>query len=648
MAFYNIDKNSCIINRKDGGKMLRREGYFEFRLIKPEKCTTETKIKVQAKILDKGFVEELRLIFYQFDRIVKQVNLQYEKKEEKQTGETQSVYSAEFTLSKSGVYWFHFTLFIEGQLYYVYRNEELFTTQKETKVYPNEYCWKLEVKDTILKEYPDWKGRRIYQIIPDRFAIGSDGIIPVEGRRIKDWKDGMPDWKPDSDGIYRNEYFYGGNLQGIKERLPYVKALGFNAIYMNPICKSRNYHHYEAEDFWQIDPMLGNWKDLEELCTEAKRLDIKVICDMAFNHTSDEHQYFKSAMSDVNSPYRKFYIFKNGKPVGWYGYTNMPEINKQNPEVQKEFTEVLKKYINAGVDAFRMDLGDILPKEFLLALVRNIQKEYPHIIFINEMWDIATERENPQIFDGQTNSLMNYPLRDAIIRWVRWGKYEHFLYNFEKVYSEYPKSVSDILMNVISTHDTVTLMTAFAGEIMNSDPYKKLDDIEGPWRHPGDFDTFGFRNYSATHDELSAEQKMRARRCEKIALPILYTLPGSPSMLQGTENCMTGYKDPFCRKVIDWENPDLDMQAYIKSLNQYKARNIDILGDGEPRIRKIDEGFMLAEMYSEKGSIILFSNNTDTKILNNSFREYEMVFSENSTKDKIGEYGTLILRKDKK
>ena len=76
------------------------------------------------------------------------------------------------------------------------------------------------------------------------------------------------------DGIYRNEYFYGGNLQGIKEKLPYIKELGFNAIYMNPICKSRNYHHYEAESFWQIDPMLGDWKDLEELCTEAEKMGV--------------------------------------------------------------------------------------------------------------------------------------------------------------------------------------------------------------------------------------------------------------------------------------------------------------------------------------------------------------------------------------
>ena len=619
--------------------MKKVEGYFKFR-ITPDKYTTETKGCIEVTIRDEGFIENLKMMVYQFDRIATQVNMEYAGKAEKEV----SLFRAEFELENSGIYWYCFTFELEGKQVYVFKGRE-YLGEKEPGAYPNEYCWKLEVKDATLKEYPEWKGRMIYQIIPDRFAIGSNGIIPVKGRKIKNWKDRMPDWQPDSDGIYRNEYFYGGNLQGIKEKLPYIKELGFNAIYINPVCKSKNYHHYEAEDFWQIDPMLGTWKDLEELCAEAKKLGIKVICDMAFNHTSDEHEYFKSAISDVNSPYRKFYIFKDGKPVGWYGYPNMPELNKYNPEVQKECIEILKMYIKAGVAAFRMDLGDILPREFLLAVVSSIQKEYPDIIFINEMWDIATERENPQIFDGQTNSLMNYPIRDAIIRWVRWGKCEHFLYNFRKVYGEYPKSVSDILMNVISTHDTVTLMTAMVGEIMNPDPYKKLDDIEAPWRH-AEFDTFGFRNYSANHDELSQKQKIVARRSVKVTLPIFYTLPGNPSMLQGTENCAMGYKDPFCRKVIDWKNPDLDMQAYVKKLNHYRQDNIDILGNGEPRIRVIDEGCILLEMYSEKGSIISYSNRTN-KVIVNDFKDYEVVFTENSTKDKIGEYGTLILRKDK-
>ena len=623
--------------------MKKVEGYFEFRFItleENEKYTTDKKISIEKKIKDEGFVEKLQMILYHFDKVVEVVSFQYAGKCE----ENKSIFRTEFQLEKSGIYWYYFKFNLEGRVMYVCKNQECVLSALPKK-YPNEYCWRLKVNEATLREYPEWAGRTIYQIMPDRFAIGSNGIIPVKERKIKDWKDRMPDWKPDPDGIYRNEYFYGGNLQGIKEKLPYIKDLGFNAIYLNPICKSRNYHHYDAENFCQIDPMLGDWEDLEELCTEAEKLDIKVICDMAFNHTSDQHEYFKSAIADEKSPYRNFYIFKNGEPVTWYGYKNMPELNKENPDVIKMVIGVMEKYIKAGVKAFRMDLGDILPREFLFTIVKSIQQKYPEIIFISEMWDIATNRENPQIFDGQANSLMNYPLRDAIIRWVRWGNYEHFSYNFKKIYSEYPMSVANILMNVISTHDTVTLMTSLAGELMNSNPYQKLDDIEGPWRYEL-FDTFGFRDYCAKHDRLTDEQQFCARRSEKIALPILYTSQGNPCMFQGTENCVMGYKDPFCRKTIDWDNPDIDMQEYIKRLNQYRRNNIDILGDCESRIRSQNEKYLLLEMYSERGSIILISNNADKIISNDIKDDYKVIFSENSTKDKIGEYGTLILRKD--
>lgn len=197
--------------------MKKVEGYFKFR-ITPDKYTTETKGCIEVTIRDEGFIENLKMMVYQFDRIATQVNMEYAGKAEKEV----SLFRAEFELENSGIYWYCFTFELEGKQVYVFKGRE-YLGEKEPGAYPNEYCWKLEVKDATLKEYPEWKGRMIYQIIPDRFAIGSNGIIPVKGRKIKNWKDRMPDWQPDSDGIYRNEYFYGGNLQGIKGKIAIYK-----------------------------------------------------------------------------------------------------------------------------------------------------------------------------------------------------------------------------------------------------------------------------------------------------------------------------------------------------------------------------------------------------------------------------------------
>ena len=98
--------------------MLRRKkGYFNFRIISDE-YTTEKKGKIEVKIPDEGYVENLQIIFYKFDKIVEHINIPYRRKERNEEREY-SVYSAELAFKKSGIYWFYFTLFIEGQMYYV-------------------------------------------------------------------------------------------------------------------------------------------------------------------------------------------------------------------------------------------------------------------------------------------------------------------------------------------------------------------------------------------------------------------------------------------------------------------------------------------------------------------------------------------------
>ena len=626
----------------------RKKGYFEFRLIKPKKCTTKNKIKVKVKILDKGFVENLRIMFYHFDKIAKKVNIPYERKEETKTGFTRSVYVAEFTLAKSGVYWFYFTLYIEGQKYYVMQNEK-YLTHKKTNEYPNECCWRLEVKDANLKEHPEWTGRTIYQLMPDRFAIGKNGIIPVEGRKIKDWNDRMPDWKPDEDGIYRNEYFYGGNLDGVTQKIPYLKELGFDTIYMCPVFKSKTYHHYDPEDYFEIDPMLGTEEDYERLNTALHENGMKNIGDMVFNHSSEQHPYFQSAVLNPKSPYREYYKQENGKFVNWSIFNDMKEFDKSNFKFKEEAKRILKKYIYYGMDSVRFDLGENFPKDFM-DYIGTLKYIYPELIFTNEMWQIATEKYNPQILDGQADSVMNYPMADAILRWVRTGNWAHFQYRFEKIYGEYPKEVQDRLMNVLSTHDTPTAITMLVGRIMNEDPYTGGDiwDIEEPWRYrPDFFDTFGFREFEATYDELSPEERKIGEKRLKLAIAIDYILAGNPCLFMGTENAESGYKDPFCRKPMNWDNPNISMQQFVKSMGEHRKAQKEILAQGESRLRKCTENLLVLERYVGRRSLILVVNRTEVTYKIHNLEAYEVIFSENSTKDKIGEYGTLILRRDK-
>ena len=138
-----------------------------------------------------------------------------------------------------------------------------------------------------------WLGRTAYQLIPDRFFRFGNVPNEIEGRLLKDWNDRMPNWKPDSDGVYRNNYFYGGNLKGIAEKLSYLKGLGFNMIYITPIEESVSYHHYDVGNHLNIDPWLGTWSDFRDLCNKAHLLDILIMVDLVFNHTSIHSRYYQ-------------------------------------------------------------------------------------------------------------------------------------------------------------------------------------------------------------------------------------------------------------------------------------------------------------------------------------------------------------------
>lgn len=450
-----------------------------------------------------------------------------------------------------------------------------------------------------------WLGRTAYQIMPDRY-YRTKGVPKDDsgGRILKDWDDRMPNWQPDSDGVYRNNFFYGGTLKGIEKKLNYISSLGFDLIYLNPIEQSSSYHHYDVGDHMLIDPWLGTWDDFKSLCTAAKEFNILIVVDLVFNHTGINSTYYGNL--EYSNWYKKN---ADGSQSFWWGFKDLPECNTMNVDYQNSMTKVVEKYLENGASGIRLDLGENLPKEFLRA-IEKVREKHPEVIFIGEMWDIATNKSDPKIFDGQLDSVMNYPMADAILRWVRWGMFEHFKYNFDKIYQSYPKNVQQVLFNNIGTHDTPTTLTMLAGECMSQDVFgKRIWDIESRWLHGIKFDTYGFRKYEADNDMLSNEKYDIAAKLAKIAIAIMYNLPGIPCIFQGTEIGETGYKDPFNRKPYNWEKQDKEMQKFVQRLGIYRKANSDILATADVRIISIDEKILILERYTDDGQRIIIAVN---------------------------------------
>lgn len=493
--------------------------------------------------------------------------------------------------------------------------------------------------------YDFWVGRTAYQIMPDRFFRKGDSVLEhINGRKLKDWHDRMPDWQPDNDGEFRNLYFYGGNLKGVESKLFYLKNLGFDMIYLTPIEESMAYHHYDVGNHSMIDPWLGTWEDFKSLCESAKKLGIAIVVDLVFNHTGINSVYYN------NSKYQSWYKkTQSGKQIFWWGFTDMPECNTLCKSYQDAMTKVIEKYLENGANGIRLDLGENLPKEFLEAIAY-VKEKYPSCIFIGEMWGIATDRVDSKLFDGQLDSVMNYPMTDAILRWTRWGYDKHFSYNFNRVYGEYPERARNLLLNNIATHDTPTAMTMLVGDKMNSDVFnKKIWDIESPWLQGECFNTYKFREYEAQHDVLPENEYIHGKRLLKISLAIMYTIPGIPCVYQGTEIADMGYKDPFNRKPYFWDRPDEEMKIFVKQLGKIRKENADILRTGSAAILKITDSLLILERKTDSAKIILAINRTETtqQIDLQQYVQEEPVTllkTNNSYFQKLNPFGIVIIR----
>ena len=200
---------------------------------------------------------------------------------------------------------------------------------------------------------PAWvKDAVFYQIFPERFANGDKSNDPEQTQA---WG-GEPE----------NFNFFGGDLAGVEQKLPYIKSLGINAIYFNPLFKSSSNHKYNTSDYMQIDPHFGTNAQFKALVAKCHGMGIKVIIDGVFNHTGDDHVWFQDAKK--NGKASKYWNYYNiyGFPVvtdpkpnydAWWGFGTLPKMRvAENPEVQKNLYDVVDYWTRQGIDGWRLDV----------------------------------------------------------------------------------------------------------------------------------------------------------------------------------------------------------------------------------------------------------------------------------------------------
>lgn len=474
-----------------------------------------------------------------------------------------------------------------GHYYYSFIFDDKKSQDYELLIYDEDYIT------------PDWpKGGIIYHIFVDRFFRRI--IRAKKGAIIRKWGE-IPQYLPDEKGQVLNNDFFGGNLDGIEEKLPYIASLGVSIIYLSPIFEAYSNHKYDTGDYHKIDPMFGTETSLKRLISEAKKYGINVILDGVFSHTGDDSIYFNKygrynstgAYESKDSPYYHWYTFNNWNNdyISWWGIKTLPEINENNSSYLDFITGekgVLNHWQKTGVMGWRLDVADELPDEFIEKLRGSVKSYNKDALIIGEVWEDASNKYSydklkKYLCGKQLDSVTNYPLRDGIIDYVK-NKDCTLLYNImNKIMETYPSHTVNCLMNVLGTHDTERILTILGSE---SIPSSKSEMAES---------------------ELSEAELKQGCMMLKIAVLLQMTLPGIPCIYYGDEAGMEGWKDPFNRKCYPWGYENKDILDYYIFITKLRKTN-KVFAEGKYKCLIHDKGVFVFQRYDENEKIIIAVN----------------------------------------
>lgn len=450
---------------------------------------------------------------------------------------------------------------------------------------------------------PEWiKGGVIYQIFPDRFCRVGEKIKLPDYKVLHDnWLD-TPVYLPNEQGEVLNNDFFGGNLKGIASKLEYLEKLGVTTIYLNPIFKAYSNHRYDTGNYMQIDELLGTESDFVELINKANKKGINIILDGVFNHTGADSVYFNKygrydslgAYQSENSKYYSWYSFDKhpDKYESWWGIKTLPAVNESDSgfiDYIAGENGVLEHYTKLGVKGWRLDVVDELPDSFVKKIRSAVKNVDNDAIIIGEVWEdasnkIAYDVRREYFLGYELDSVMNYPLKNAILDFVRNGQVTMLSKVVKEQIDHYPSDVLHSLMNILSTHDTLRLITALSGEDLNGKTKSQME-----------------KTFIPQENLDNAKLKLR------IATFLQYTLYGVPSVYYGDEIGMQGYVDPLNRRCYPWGNEDNELIEFFSILGKMR-KEFSAFNNGDTEIVFSEDGVIVFKRITKDCEVLVCVN----------------------------------------
>lgn len=473
-------------------------------------------------------------------------------------------------------------------------------------------------------ETPDWaKGAVMYQIFVDRFCNGdtSNDVVTNEYSYILAPVQKVEDWNRPPQAMDVRD-FYGGDLQGVWDKLDYLQDLGVEVIYFNPIFVSPSNHKYDIQDYDYIDPHYGkivkdggeplNWGDQDnshaskyiqrvtdyenleasnqffaQFVEEVHKRGMKVILDGVFNHCGSfnkwldreriyENQagYEKGAYISADSPYRSFFLFhnQNGWPYnkdydGWWGHETLPKLNYEASDTLYEYImKVARKWVSPpyNVDGWRLDVAADLGHsneynhKFWRDFRKNVKEANPNAIILAEHYGDAKS----WLEGDQWDTVMNY---DAFMEPVTW-----FLTGMEKHSDEYNEGMygnSDCFIGAMKYHMASfyapSLMVSM-NELSNHDHSRFLTRTN---HKVGRVANLG--------SQAASEGVNKAVLREAVVMQM--TWPGAPTVYYGDEAGVCGFTDPDNRRTYPWGQEDKELIEFHKAIIAIHKENEEFI-----------------------------------------------------------------------
>ncbi len=419
---------------------------------------------------------------------------------------------------------------------------------------------------------PAWaRDALIYQIFPDRFArsAAADGRTPPDWAVPCDWDTPVVGYGPQAP-----RQFYGGDLDGITERLDHLDRLGVNTVYLTPIFPARSNHRYDAAGFDTVDPLLGGDAALVRLADAVRARGWRLIGDITSNHTGDAHEWFTRALADADAPERELYYFDvptgGGEPTyeSWNGVRSLPKLNWGSAELRRRFAtdpdSLLRRWLRPpyGLDGWRVDVANMTGRRGTDAYTNEVARLLREVVAQTRadgllLAEHGHDHTGDLDRDGWHGTMNYVGFTDPVWSWLRAEP-------GDDAGGHAP------LPNFLGTPGGVRRRDAYAVlATMNS--FRSL---------------VSWRSYVHSWQLLGSHDSARIRTVvgdaarQEVAAGLLVTLPGTPVIFAGDEWGLTGGNGEGSRTPMPWHRPQ---QRDAGTFDAYRA--LLALRRGTPELR---------------------------------------------------------------